>query len=181
MLAIGMFVGISSCCDELLVLCDLLVDVFETPNEITIGQAFDVVADVINADSQDNCEIADFAAATASLLEVFLQNQSGGWDMVGSQQYPQPELARAAQENYREGVTLNQAGLYRFDWYTDAPQTVDERDENNNSKSDNSGGRLAIDREALQQTNNYASSFTLVLPDNEGTSVIQGKDIVEFH
>ncbi len=172
----------SKCCDELLVLCDLLVQKFEVPQEITLGTAFDIAGEVINADSNVDCEIADIAGSTLDLVEVFFFNESTQiWDLVGNNSYNQSELGPNEIFDILSNLTLQAAGDYRFDLYVDTPESVEERDENNNSDSQTSGGKVDFDREAFQKTNNFARAYLTVLPLADGTTQIEGVPQVQFN
>ncbi len=173
-------IGNFRCCEEISVLCDLVVDLFQTPEQITIGQSFNILADVLNQDSGEKCDVVELANSTYSLVEVFLENSNGGWDLAGAQDYLQDALEVSEHFNLEDLITINQSGNYRFDFYTDSPQTVDERDENNNNASDNSDGKTPDIKAAMRKTNNYAFYYTYAAPTPDGRATIQDKPIVEF-
>ncbi len=170
----------SKCCDDILVLCDLAVQLFQAPQSISIGQSFNLVSEVINSESTNRCELTDIAQTTSNLIDVFFENAAGGWDLVGSAPFNQDELGPSEVFSSESPLTFGQSGNYRLDFYTDAPDSVNERNETNNDADILTGGRVKMDKEALQKTNNYASLFITVLPLPDGTTKLEGKPIVEF-
>ncbi|MBR9919414.1 MAG: hypothetical protein GYB31_01150 [Bacteroidetes bacterium] len=167
----------SSCCDDLLALCDLVVDAFTAPDQITLGQVIDLAADVFNDPDSDDCTGTEIAAATTSLIEVFLDSGNGyqPYDFFPLNQ----DAIDPSQYGYFDvGFTPNEAGSYRFDFYTDDAFLVAERSESNNIWS--LGGRFKEEIEIRPRGNNVASVYVEVLPAPDGRTNLDTEAVFEL-
>lgn len=169
-------------CKEILALADLAIQALKAPQKIGAGEAFDVVSDIINEEKAGDCTVTDIANSTKNLLQVFFDDGSTGYQLVG-------ELADIAQGDINPGdilsliqnLTLNWAGNFRFDYYDDVVDLVDERDETNNYDYIYGSGRPADQLTQMKLTNNFKSVYVKVLPLPDGTTKIPNKPIVEFN
>lgn len=168
-------VCLSSCCDTL-ELCDLLIRSFQTPNEVTVGQVFELVANIGNDEANTDCD-TDVAGLTTSLIEIFRKTISGDWELIQSRTKDQPSVDPGGTVPFSSAVAISQAGDYRFDYYTDDTDLVKERNESNNKGCVG----CKTDRKAqMRESNNYASIEIRVIPLPDGTTQIEGKSIIEF-
>ncbi|MCW5920999.1 MAG: hypothetical protein KIS77_01550 [Saprospiraceae bacterium] len=172
--AVVLSISFSSCCDAL-ELCDLLIRSFQSPHTVTVGEVFNVVANIGNDEADTDCD-TDIANVTTSLIEIFRKSISGDWELIESVTKSQPAVDPGGTVPLPSSITISQAGDYRFDYYTDDTDSVRERNENNNKGC----AGCKTDRKAqMRQTNNYASIEIRVLPLSDGTTQIEGKPVVE--
>ena len=168
-------------CDDVLSLCDLTITAFTAPVEVTVGQAFDVISKIQNNEDSGECTTTEIAAATVNLLEVFSKDGNGNWNFEASKDnIVQQGISPNDLISLLQSLTFNAAGDYRLDYYDDNLNSVEERNEGNNSANGFTGGKLDL-KAALQSTNNYASLYITVRPSPDGTMQITGKPLVEFH
>lgn len=181
-LSLSLSLLVSACClDSYVALADLLIKAFDAPEEIVVGQVFDVVTKLINEKDEADCADETLAAgSTSNIIEVYRQNASSQWVFVGLDTIPQAALNAGNSIDDLISLSLNLTGDYRFDYYADAVLQVAERSEDNNTATDGTIPRLASYREQLQGSNNHKSLFIKVLPRPDGSTEITGKAIVEF-
>lgn len=173
----------SSCiqCDDILALCDLTIKTFQAPNEVSVGEIFDLTTRILNDEQSGSCSATEIANTTFNLVEVFLKDDLGNWDLVGSKSnISQGEIYPGDILELIEDIILNLAGDYRFDYYDDVVGYVDERDEDNNYDFIYEGYRVKDLKPYLKGSNNFASVYVRVNPAADGTTLIAGKEIVEF-
>lgn len=165
-------------CKDALALCDLAINAFTAPLEVTVGSAFDAVTEIANVEDDGKCTTTELAKATTNLLEVFLSDGNGNWTLHDSyENIPQQSIAAGDLITLLQNTTINQAGNFRLDYYSDFVDAVDERAEFNNYST---YGRMDA-RAALKESNNYATLYIKVLPLPDGTTRIPGKPLVEFN
>ncbi|MFN0173127.1 MAG: hypothetical protein ACKVU0_00670 [Saprospiraceae bacterium] len=178
LLPIATFVNSDCKCKDVPALCDLAIISLTVPQNITIGQAFDVVTNVTNLEEGGACSTTDVADATLNSIEIFQKDGAGSWNLIGSKDnIPQSSIFIGDLITLLESTTINVAGDFRFDYYDDNMNTIEERDESNNFEQ---AGRADI-KSAIQKTNNFASVFITVHPLPDGTTEVEGKPIVEFN
>ena len=150
---IATFVNSGCKCKDVLALCDLAITSFSAPDNITVGQVFDIVTKVTNVEEGGKCSTTDIADATLNSIEIF-KRDGGSWNLVASNEnIPQNSIFIGDLITLLETFTINQADDYRFDYYDDHFDTVEERNEGNNIAQ----SRSADLKSAIQKTNNFAS------------------------
>lgn len=150
----------SSCC-QVLRLCDLAVQSFTAPESIQVGQVANLIADVINEKDSGECE-TDIASLTTNLIEVFFYNTNiGDWEKMDEFYVDQDAIAAGSNLTVPGQYTPPKSGDYRWDFYDDYPDNVEERDDNNNFACANC--RAADKKEIMRATNNFRSAYTKVI------------------
>lgn len=181
------FSGCPSACEIVNVLCDLVNEFFGAPtNTITLGDAFEITADVLNRPSSNECDVSGIANATSNLFDVFFDQGGGNWVSIFDSLHNQVQLGVNDHNIWSLAAQFNQSGNYRLDYYSDFVEQVDERLENNNFLDWLGGIFRTADQSALEQwkehlktTNNYSSFYLTVLPSADGKTVIEGKPAFE--
>ena len=165
----------------MIIIADLVISAFTAPIDVTVGQAFDVISKIQNDEADGECTTTELASSTVNLLEVFLNDGNGNWNMVGSKDnISQQGISAGDLVSLLQNMSINAKGDYRLDYYDDNVNGVEERSENNNYDNLHTGGRADL-KTAMQATNNFASIYITVRPLQDGTTQIAGKSIVEFH
>jgi len=159
-LATVIILTFSSCC-QVLQLCDLSIRSLAAPETIKIGEAANLVADIINQKSDGKCD-TDIAGLTKNLVEVFLFNDNlGNWEKIDDFQVDQNAIEAGSNQEVAGFYTPTATGDYRWDYYDDFSDNVEERDDDNNYAC--SGCMIADKKTIMRNTNNFRSAYTTVV------------------
>ena len=102
------------------------------PSSITAGQTFDIVIDVFNIEADADGTLD--AGSSDLCIEIFrMDDTSGAWIKVTELVRPVAEIKAGTRRNLTVPMVINSPGNYRFDFFADATNRVDERDESNNT------------------------------------------------
>jgi len=159
LLATAIVLTFSSCC-QVLQLCDLAINSLAAPETIQLGQVANLVADVINQKDDGKCD-TDIAGLTKNLVEVFLKNNLGDWEKIDEFEVDQDAIEAGGSQEVAGYYTPTEMGEYRWDFYDDFQDNVEERDDNNNYAC--SGCLIADRKTIMRSTNNFRSAYTTVV------------------
>lgn len=170
----------SNCCwlagvtDEL---ADLAITYFETPEEVNLGEAFNILADVVNKESEVKCTSTDYADAVIDVIQVFKKHQNGDLELVGRATYPQEGLKAEQTIRVSETLSIGSPGDYLVQFLTDTHNDVDERSEYNNETS---LGNISASSALIGTGNNSAYRWISVSSGSQDIQKTGSRPVVEF-